>query len=109
MCAFGRPESATAAPKRAPAGSKVEVSDTAAHLKALTAAQITALPGMGVSGLFISNNANVSYNVAQTTAIIASGITVAAAGARHGYRELRQRRLSGVRERLVDHAEVSQW
>ena len=66
--------------KRAPAGSKVEVSDTAAHLKALTAAQITALPGIGVSGL-ISNNANVSYNVAQTTAIIASGITVAAAGA----------------------------
>ena len=60
-------------------GSTVEVSDTAAHLQALTAAQITALPGIGVSEL-LSTNANVSYSVAQTAAILASGLTVAAAG-----------------------------
>ena len=63
----------------APAGSTVEVSDTAAHLQALTAAQLTALTGIGVSEL-LSTNANVSYSVAQTAAILSSGLTVAAAG-----------------------------
>ena len=63
----------------APTGSTVEVADTAAHLQALTAAQIAGLPGIGVSEL-ISNNANVSYSVAQTAAILASGLAVAAAG-----------------------------
>ncbi len=33
----------------------VEVSDTAAHLQALTAAQITALPGIGVTELLSTN------------------------------------------------------
>jgi hypothetical protein len=62
----------------APGGS-VTVSDTAGHLQALTVAQINGLPGIGVSGL-VSTNANVSYSVAQTSAILADGLTVAAAG-----------------------------
>ncbi len=63
----------------APTGSFVEVSDTAAHLQALTAAQIAALPGMGASELYASSG-NVSYTAAQTSAILAAGLTVAAAG-----------------------------
>ena len=63
----------------APTGSTVEVSDTATHLHALTAAQIAGLPGIGVSELY-STNANVSYATAQTAAIVSSGLSVAAAG-----------------------------
>ena len=64
----------------APASSVVEVSDTAAHLQALTAAQIAALPGTGIDELY-SSNANVSYTSAQTAAILSGDILVGAASA----------------------------
>ena len=63
----------------APIGDSVGVSDTAAHLEALTAAQIAALTGIGVGSLY-STNANVSYTATQTAAILASGLSVTAAG-----------------------------
>jgi len=63
----------------APTGSNVTLSDTAAHLETLTAAQITALPGLGVDELY-STNANVSYTAAQTSAILSRGLEVAATG-----------------------------
>jgi hypothetical protein len=63
----------------APMGSTVGVADTAAHLQALTAAQILALTGIGVGDLY-STNANVSYTAAQTAAILSSGLSVTAVG-----------------------------
>ena len=63
----------------APSGSPVTVSDTAAHLQALTAAQITALTAIGVSSL-ASTNASVTYNAAQTSAILAANLGVSASG-----------------------------
>ena len=63
----------------APAADSVAVFDTAAHLEALTATQIAALPATGVDDLF-STNANVSYTAAQTAAILSSGLGVTAAG-----------------------------
>ena len=63
----------------APIGDTVGLSDTAAHLQALTAAQIAALPSIGVGDLN-SANANVSYSSAQTAAILSSGLKVTAAG-----------------------------
>src|SRR5208283_2417246 len=62
-----------------PSGSTAIVSDTAGNVQRLTPAQISGLPGIGVTELF-SSNANVNFNVAQTAAILASGLTVAAAG-----------------------------
>ena len=53
------------------------VSDTAANLQALTATQISALPGIGVTGLY-SNNANVAYSAAQTSAIVSANLTPSA-------------------------------
>ena len=64
----------------APTNSVIEVSDTAAHLQALTAAQIAALPGVGVDELY-SPSANVSYTSAQTAAILSGDILVGAASA----------------------------
>ena len=55
------------------------MSDTAGNLQKLTAAQISGLPAIGVSELY-STNANANYSVAQTTAILSSGLTVAAMG-----------------------------
>jgi hypothetical protein len=66
-------------PVSVPADSTAIVSDTAANLEKLTAAQISGLAAIGVTELF-SNNANVTYSAAQTSAILASGLTVAAAG-----------------------------
>jgi hypothetical protein len=63
----------------APSGSIVVISDTAAHLQALTAAEIAGLPATGVDELY-SSNANVSYDAAQTSAILAACQTVAATG-----------------------------
>ena len=62
-----------------PTGSTAIVSDTAGNLQKLTATQISGLSGIGFTELY-SNNAKVSYSVAQTSAILASGLTVAAAG-----------------------------
>jgi hypothetical protein len=62
------------------AGDTAILSDTAANLVTLTAAHIAALPALGVSALYASN-APVSYNAAQTAAIVASGLAVAAKGA----------------------------
>ncbi len=62
-----------------PSGDQVTISDTAARLEALTAAQISALPALGVDELY-STNANVSYTAAQTSAIVSSGLKVAATG-----------------------------
>jgi len=62
-----------------PSGSTAIVSDTAGNLQKLTAAQISGLPGISVTELY-SNNANVNFSVAQTSAILASGLTVAATG-----------------------------
>ena len=53
------------------------VSDTSANLQALTAMQISALPGIGVTGLY-SNNANVAYSAAQTSAIVSANLTPSA-------------------------------
>jgi len=64
----------------APSGFHVTASDTAANLQTLTAAQVSGLPAIGVSGFF-SNNTNVSYRAEQTSAILASGLSVAATGA----------------------------
>ena len=64
----------------APAGSTVGVSDTAANLQALTAAQITALTSVGIDYLN-ATNANVSYAAAQTSSIVTAGLTLTAAGA----------------------------
>jgi hypothetical protein len=63
-----------------PTGDTVTIADTAAHLEALTVAQISGLPAIGVHGLY-STNANVSYTAAQTAAILASGLSVSAVGA----------------------------
>ncbi len=63
----------------APGGSVVQISDTAAHLQALTVTQINALPGIGVTGL-MSSNANVLFNASQTSAILAANLDLSAAG-----------------------------
>ena len=62
-----------------PSNSTAIVSDTAGNLQKLTAVQISGLAAIGLTELF-SNNANVNYSVVQTSAILASGLTVAAAG-----------------------------
>ncbi len=64
----------------APIGSTVSISDTAAHLQSLTAAQIAAFPLLSITQLN-STDANVSYAAAQTTALQAGGVTLSAAGA----------------------------
>jgi len=66
-------------PVAAPAGSLVEVSDTAANLEALTASETSGLTAIGVTGL-VSTNANVSYSSTQTAAILSSALNVSAAG-----------------------------
>ncbi len=66
-------------PLSAPAGLQVNISDTAAHIQALTVAQISALPAIGITGL-ASTNANVTYNASQTSAIVAAGLDLSAAG-----------------------------
>ena len=63
----------------APPTDTVVISGTAANLEALTASQITGLSAIGATGL-VSTNANVSYTSAQTAAILASGLSVSAAG-----------------------------
>jgi hypothetical protein len=55
----------------------VTVSDTAAHLQALTTTQIGGLPAIGVTGLN-SSNANVTFNATQTSAILASNLSLSA-------------------------------
>ena len=60
-------------------GSHVTVLDTAAHLQALTAAQISELPAIGVSGLN-SSNANVTFSAFQTSAILAANLSLSASG-----------------------------
>ena len=64
----------------APIGDSVGVSDTAAHLEALTVAQIAALKGAGITRL-VSNNGAVKFTVAQAIALESAGVTVSAPGA----------------------------
>ena len=65
-----------AIPVAAPSGSLVEISETAAHLQALTVAQINGLPGVGVSSL-VANDEAIKFTVAQTIALEAAHLTVA--------------------------------
>ena len=60
------------------AGSSI-LSDTASNLEKLTVQQIDGLAGVSVGELF-STNANVSFTAAQTAALIADDVTLAAAG-----------------------------
>jgi hypothetical protein len=55
----------------------VTISDTAANLQALTAMQISGLPGIGVTGLN-SNNANVTFSATQTSAIVSANLSLSA-------------------------------
>jgi hypothetical protein len=66
-------------PVAAPIASQVTISDTAAHLQALTAAQISGLLGIGVSGLN-SSDVRVTFNASQTSAIVAASLSVSATG-----------------------------
>ena len=66
-------------PVAAPSGSLVELSDTAAHLQALTNNQIYGLPDIGVKEL-VSNNANVTFNAAQTSDMLALNLLLSASG-----------------------------
>ena len=66
-------------PLSAPTGSLVTVSDTAANLQALTTTQILALSDVGVVGLN-SDNANVTFSAAQTSAMLSAHLSVSAAG-----------------------------
>jgi beta-glucanase (GH16 family) len=66
-------------PVAVPSGAKAIVSDTASNLAKFTATQISGLTGIGVTELY-ATNANVGFSVAQTSAIQASDIAVAAAG-----------------------------
>ena len=63
----------------APTGSLVTVSDTAANLQAMTTTQIYGLGMVGATGLS-STNANVTFNAAQTLAIVEAKLSVSAAG-----------------------------
>jgi len=53
--------------------------DTAAHLQALTVAQITGLSGIGVSAL-TSSSPTVTFNASQTSAILGSSLGLSALG-----------------------------
>jgi hypothetical protein len=59
-----------------PAGAKVALLDTAANVEALNAAQITALPGIGVTGVNVSDANNVTLTVAQAAAFETSKIAL---------------------------------
>jgi uncharacterized alkaline shock family protein YloU len=61
----------------APTATGVTISDTAANLQALTATQISELPGIGVAGLN-SNNANVTFSATQTSAIVSANLSLSA-------------------------------
>ena len=63
----------------APTGALVTVSDTAANLQGMTTAQVYGLGMIGVDGL-TSTNANVTFNAAQTSAILAAKLSVSASG-----------------------------
>ena len=60
-------------------GHTVTISDTAADIAALSAAQLAGLPTIGVTGL-VSTDANISYTSDQTAAILSSGLNVSASG-----------------------------
>jgi len=60
-------------------GHTVTISDTAADIATLSAAQLAGFPAIGVTGL-VSTNANISYTSAQTAAILSSGLNVSASG-----------------------------
>ena len=58
-----------------PTGSTVTVADTAANLQTLTASQITALHGVGITAL-ISTTTSIPFNVAQVLSLQAAGISL---------------------------------
>ncbi len=60
-------------------GHTVTISDTAADIAALSAAQLAGFPAIGVTGL-VSTDANISYTPDQTAAILSSGLNVSASG-----------------------------
>ena len=57
----------------------IDISDAAKNIETLTAAQITSLSKIGVSGLLITDAA-ISYTMAQTQAALTAGLTLGAAG-----------------------------
>jgi hypothetical protein len=67
-----------AIPVTAPSGSHVTISDTAAHLQALTTTQIASLSGIGVTGL--NSTGNVVYNASLTSAIVTANLALSATG-----------------------------
>jgi hypothetical protein len=62
-----------------PSGDSVSVSDTAAHLAALTAAQLAGLPKIDVTSLHDSSG-NVLFSAAQTSVLLANNIGLSASG-----------------------------
>ncbi len=64
----------------APKGSLVTISDIAANLQAMTAAQLYGLAMIGANAVN-STNANVTFSAAQTSAILAAKLGLSAAGA----------------------------
>ena len=61
----------------APTGDFVTLSDTAANIQGLTAAQIGGLKAIGVTAI-AATNASVSLSVAQTSAVTTAGLSVSA-------------------------------
>ena len=61
----------------APTGDFVTLSDTAANIATLTAAQIAGLEAIGVTAI-VATNASVSLSVAQTSAVTTAGLSVGA-------------------------------
>ena len=64
---------------RRPTNDSVEISDTAEHLHALTAAELRGLPNIGVTSLHDCQGAT-TFSAAQTSALAASKIELSAAG-----------------------------
>ena len=59
-----------------PSGDSVTLSDLASNLAALTPSQIDALPATGVSGVTVSNGANLDLSAAQAQALEASNLEI---------------------------------
>jgi len=58
------------------AGYSVTISDTASDIAALSAAQFSGLPAIGVSGVSVSDLNNLTLSVAQATALETSGVSL---------------------------------
>ena len=61
-----------------PSGNSVSLSDLASNIAMLTLSQIAALPAIGVSGIAVSNSANLALSVAQAQGLEAGSLEVTA-------------------------------